>query len=179
MPSSGCQKSALDRKSTRLNSSHGSISYAVFCLKKETVKTSQHFSQVLNLKPFRPNGLNPFKYIYLVIKGLGTISDSLIDNVNFFFNDTATTEIYTLSLHDALPIWLAAIAGAVAVIASSGLWLALRARRLDRKSTRLNSSHRSNSYAAFCLNKQTVICSQTNSSSLLPSLHQLHAPSRV
>src|SRR3989337_2925278 len=35
MPSSACQKSALDRKSTRLNSSHGSISYAVFCLKKK------------------------------------------------------------------------------------------------------------------------------------------------
>src|SRR5574337_378172 len=50
-----------DRKSTRLNSSHHSISYAVFCLKKKK------------------------KYF-------------------FFFNDTATTEIYTLSLHDALPI---------------------------------------------------------------------------
>ena len=47
----------IDRKSTRLNSSHGYISYAVFCLKKKN-----------------------------------------------FFNDTATTEIYTLSLHDALPI---------------------------------------------------------------------------
>src|SRR6266704_1856068 len=52
-----------DRKSTRLNSSHVSISYAVFCLKKK-------------------------KY----------------NLFSFFFNDTATTEIYTLSLHDALPI---------------------------------------------------------------------------
>src|SRR3990172_951251 len=50
-----------DRKSTRLNSSHGYISYAVFCLKKHSAFV-------------------------------------------FFFNDTATTEIYTLSLHDALPI---------------------------------------------------------------------------
>src|SRR6266480_1150018 len=50
-----------DRKRTRLNSSHMSISYAVFCLKKKT-------------------------------------------RLCFFFNDTATTEIYTLSLHDALPI---------------------------------------------------------------------------
>ena len=48
------------------------------------VKTSKHFSKVINLKPFRPIDLNPFKYIYLVIKGLGTISDSLIDNVNLF-----------------------------------------------------------------------------------------------
>src|SRR2546429_119262 len=58
---------ARDRKSTRLNSSHGYISYAVFCLKKKN-----NFN--LNLSSF------------------------------FFFNDTATTEIYTLSLHDALPI---------------------------------------------------------------------------
>src|SRR5574340_355598 len=53
----------VDRKSTRLNSSHQKISYAVFCLKKKK-----------------------------------------INNFFFFFNDTATTEIYTLSLHDALPI---------------------------------------------------------------------------
>src|SRR5574337_1265828 len=55
-------QSDTDRKSTRLNSSHHSISYAVFCLKKKKKK------------------------------------------IFFFFNDTATTEIYTLSLHDALPI---------------------------------------------------------------------------
>src|SRR6266487_3787964 len=57
-----------DRKSTRLNSSHPSISYAVFCLKKK---------------------------INLDIENMGK---------PFFFNDTATTEIYTLPLHDALPI---------------------------------------------------------------------------
>src|SRR2546426_2494907 len=70
----------------------------------------------------------------------------------FFFNDTATTEIYTLSLHDALPIFTR---------------LALRHsrqhdahdhrghhRRRDRKSTRLNSSHLVISYAVFCLKKK-------------------------
>src|SRR5256885_5863525 len=68
----------------------------------------------------------------------------------FFFNDTATTEIYTLSLHDALPI----------------CHRCLRARRVrgrpcqrrqecaDRKSTRLNSSHLVISYAVFCLKKK-------------------------
>src|SRR2546426_1094319 len=55
-----------DRKSTRLNSSHLVISYAVFCLKKK---------------------------------------NTIIAIIFFFFNDTATTEIYTLSLHDALPIF--------------------------------------------------------------------------
>src|SRR2546430_6697539 len=73
----------------------------------------------------------------------------------FFFNDTATTEIYTLSLHDALPI-------------SSGRrllrlwrrqrerspWRSSRSSKRDRKSTRLNSSHSQISYAVFCLKKK-------------------------
>src|SRR5256885_14296654 len=80
----------------------------------------------------------------------------------FFFNDTATTEIYTLSLHDALPIW-AAEAGQH-VLAVQRL---IRAQQrlapvgpvdpsgaLDRKSTRLNSSHLVISYAVFCLKKK-------------------------
>src|SRR3712207_26784 len=61
---------AADRKSTRLNSSHANISYAVFCLKNK------------NCLP-----------VYFEFFDV------------FFFNDTATTEIYTLSLHDALPIF--------------------------------------------------------------------------
>src|SRR5690348_17820106 len=72
----------------------------------------------------------------------------------FFFNDTATTEIYTLSLHDALPIF-----------SNSSTRIARKRRRSpgasrqggsrrDRKSTRLNSSHPSISYAVFCLKKK-------------------------
>src|SRR6266478_7288710 len=70
----------------------------------------------------------------------------------FFFNDTATTEIYTLSLHDALPI------------SDLAHRFARRARDIraeagseefgDRKSTRLNSSHSQISYAVFCLKKK-------------------------
>src|SRR5258708_30114304 len=73
----------------------------------------------------------------------------------FFFNDTATTEIYTLSLHDALPISsatappaLAATQTGVATPANPG------ATHADRKSTRLNSSHQIISYAVFCLKKK-------------------------
>src|SRR6266581_8235057 len=65
----------------------------------------------------------------------------------FFFNDTATTEIYTLSLHDALPIsWRR----------NKYLqqWWKRFDRPGDRKSTRLNSSHPSISYAVFCLKKK-------------------------
>src|SRR6266403_4277871 len=71
---------------------------------------------------------------------------------SFFFNDTATTEIYTLSLHDALPI----SSTARTWIAHKGCWSAARGRRRqrDRKSTRLNSSHVEISYAVFCLKKK-------------------------
>src|ERR1039457_2934185 len=104
---------SIDRKSTRLNSSHLVISYAVFCLKKKKLKPiSSAAERVQPRKPFlctarrhasalaccgphfrtrRPDGRH---HIFLF----------------FFFNDTAPTEIYTLSLHDALPIYCRALA---------------------------------------------------------------------
>src|SRR3989442_4488064 len=93
----------------------------------------------------------------------------------FFLNDTATTEIYTLSLHDALPIsrgsHRAAHAGGLhgSRCARTRIeWfrredfrrlcgeLRVEARRKDRKSTRLNSRHVRHSYAVFCLTKKKV-----------------------
>src|SRR3712207_8031974 len=93
----------------------------------------------------------------------------------FFFNDTATTEIYTLSLHDALPIYRLRVIPATKV--ETGVAQKRRASRerlfipstawpefaavvaagvsgRDRKSTRLNSSHANISYAVFCLKKK-------------------------
>src|SRR5438874_3058849 len=76
----------------------------------------------------------------------------------FFFNDTATTEIYTLSLHDALPIWRTC-----GPSTSRSAWWSrcvavcscvVRSLWSDRKSTRLNSSHVEISYAVFCLKKK-------------------------
>src|SRR3712207_9358799 len=84
----------------------------------------------------------------------------------FFFNDTATTEIYTLSLHDALPISPGAGVGRVGIqgvdVRGQGPVERLRLRGgahdghrgQDRKSTRLNSSHANISYAVFCLKKK-------------------------
>src|SRR5947207_6176314 len=73
----------------------------------------------------------------------------------FFFNDTATTEIYTLSLHDALPIFLTECTGPSLYRARViGGESAARPFELDRKSTRLNSSHTVISYAVFCLKKK-------------------------
>src|SRR3712207_7817383 len=80
----------------------------------------------------------------------------------FFFNDTATTEIYTLSLHDALPIsqcgdvmYNERPAGYLSVCVNYGDWTAgSLVSVIDRKSTRLNSSHANISYAVFCLKKK-------------------------
>src|SRR3712207_8160129 len=89
----------------------------------------------------------------------------------FFFNDTATTEIYTLSLHDALPIFSRESRGLVdqRVVPAPRSTHQAHAGRLgnrprpalddgehpgDRKSTRLNSSHANISYAVFCLKKK-------------------------
>src|SRR3989442_6858890 len=73
----------------------------------------------------------------------------------FFFNDTATTEIYTLSLHDALPISSPSVTLTICLTCSTGLAsVAVTQVRQDRKSTRLNSSHVRISYAVFCLKKK-------------------------
>src|SRR2546426_12004744 len=87
----------------------------------------------------------------------------------FFFNDTATTEIYTLSLHDALPIFFELVGGQARAPGREAvrpenqrdqieIVLVGQARRAvgrqDRKSTRLNSSHLVISYAVFCLKKK-------------------------
>src|SRR5438034_11173916 len=78
----------------------------------------------------------------------------------FFFNDTATTEIYTLSLHDALPISFECLSA----LYDDGLRPSVmdfeETFEGDRKSTRLNSSHTVISYAVFCLKKKknTITC---------------------
>src|SRR5690242_21883847 len=79
-------------------------------------------------------------------------------SILFFFNDTATTEIYTLSLHDALPISITKRSTFLRHSKTRRGWLkastCLAQHMGDRKSTRLNSSHMSISYAVFCLKKK-------------------------
>src|SRR2546430_17741142 len=99
------------------------------------------------------------------------MSTLLVVLLFFFFNDTATTEIYTLSLHDALPIYAAVLGILGSGVQARSHLAALRhvrpfkevrvwsprnapafaERHGDRKSTRLNSSHSQISYAVFCL----------------------------
>src|SRR3712207_7979305 len=98
---------------------------------------------------------------------MGIVRDETERSVFFFFNDTATTEIYTLSLHDALPIyyyrkWYRPANQALVIVGDvnvDNVEAAIRKmfsslRNPDRKSTRLNSSHANISYAVFCLKKQ-------------------------
>src|SRR2546429_6538153 len=82
-------------------------------------------------------------------------SSYLILKYFFFFNDTATTEIYTLSLHDALPISPVCLLGSSTgrPVARSTDFAQVTGAK-DRKSTRLNSSHGYISYAVFCLKKK-------------------------
>src|SRR5258708_39978885 len=86
---------------------------------------------------------------------LDCLACALSQSLVFFFNDTATTEIYTLSLHDALPISVlgggARHGSEVEVVGETVLD---RHEHGDRKSTRLNSSHQIISYAVFCLKKK-------------------------
>src|SRR3712207_8320601 len=101
---------------------------------------------------------------------------------DFFFNDTATTEIYTLSLHDALPIsfliFLLTIVGYSSLDAETIMstlqplmphsafellsQTVSEVLTIDRKSTRLNSSHANISYAVFCLKKKPSSAPATN-----------------
>src|SRR2546427_10404075 len=94
---------------------------------------------------------------------------TFLDALFFFFNDTATTEIYTLSLHDALPIcfsspfhldtgptaWVTPVYPYLVALVFRLFDSYSAASAIDRKSTRLNSSHSQISYAVFCLKKKT------------------------
>src|SRR3712207_8961373 len=105
----------------------------------------------------------------------------------FFFNDTATTEIYTLSLHDALPIFRRECAECdlrrrrepwhpgfthEGLRCYDGGWFRrdCGSRTLDRKSTRLNSSHANISYAVFCLKKKIDFVSTPSTTTISSEL---------
>src|SRR5689334_15245737 len=100
---------AVDRKSTRLNSSHSSISYAVFCLKKKKQK-SHDVEDILVAVRDEPDVYRAGHDMHVTEARrphhASTIAGHHERSLAFFFlNATAATEIYTLSLHDALPIY--------------------------------------------------------------------------
>src|SRR6266542_2700333 len=93
----GLRKWDRDRKSTRLNSSHGSISYAVFCLQTKTRDAHGRRGQRHRVGRQLPDPPDP-------VEVLAGDARRPVRRQSFFLNDAATTDIYTLSLHDALPI---------------------------------------------------------------------------
>src|SRR2546430_10909896 len=102
----------------------------------------------------------------------------------FFFNDTATTEIYTLSLHDALPICRSRRRGTNPARSRAPdcprerhRCVSRLHRSRDRKSTRLNSSHSQISYAVFCLKKKTTTLPSTELVRLQDT--SIHTPRRT
>src|SRR3989337_3065608 len=107
MPSSGGQTCALDRKSTRLNSSHGSISYAVFCL-QTNIKTNRH--------RYMPSTHSPLRYVldsslHVTIVGVLLVSCRYRASAELYglfllcvFKSTPTSDTDTLALRDPLPI---------------------------------------------------------------------------
>src|SRR6516165_4245073 len=102
-----CKPWGGDRKSTRLNSSHSQISYAVFCLKKQKPPDTS-----LLLQTLESAREHVVEWGALPVALLGRLAPRVRERLGknawdfplFFVNDGATTEIYTLSLHDALPI---------------------------------------------------------------------------
>src|ERR1039457_2640015 len=147
-----------DRKSTRLNSSHLVISYAVFCLKKNTIPycyRTEHpghgcIDASVSLVSRAPSrGLSN-----VGTDRCASLCSSSFPYSFFFFNDAATPDIYPLPLHDALPI-CGTPAAACGRRSARSPERRLRGRRsdVDRKSTRLNSSHLVISYAVCCLKK--------------------------
>src|SRR3954465_8444083 len=107
MPSLLEFRRVLDRKSTRLNSSHTIISYAVFCLKKKKQSSQSHETRTTP----RPHLARP-PHTHRTRDPPGRVSRNpptmvdwpCISRLLFFFNDRAPPEIYPLSLHDPLPI---------------------------------------------------------------------------
>src|SRR3989339_105080 len=113
-----------------------------------------------NTKPVLPEstgGLHPCFFpalMKIMVSYISLQAGVCIPGHPFFFNDTATTEIYTLSLHDALPIWLRTQLVAKQMSRGRKVPNARVRNDQDRKSTRLNSSHDQISYAVFCLKKK-------------------------
>src|SRR6266511_115666 len=107
-PSTDAHGHRADRKSTRLNSSHVKISYAVFCLKKKKKKNliTKFIKKKKNIYILREHFISVRVefFDFVITYYMTNLIVFSLSYFFFFFNDTATTEIYTLSLHDALPI---------------------------------------------------------------------------
>src|SRR5215475_11368971 len=136
-----------DRKSTRLNSSHVKISYAVFCLKKKNQRQKIHVCS-LKIGDRLIDQMNQPQAVAPPDDGRGWDwepgQEQCLAVACFFFNDTATTEIYTLSLHDALPI--------------SGDILGRRQDFAQNRGDRLENRQRSEEHTSELQSRENLVC---------------------
>src|ERR1039457_541712 len=136
--------------------SHLVISYAVFCLKKKTTilyLAGESDSAIVRAWAASAGAVRAQCAAGQVcVKSMRAGDKQTMKTRAVFFNDTATTEIYTLSLHDALPI-SSTVGGERVANLDTGKTAKAAVSRVDRKSTRLNSSDLVISYAVFCLKK--------------------------
>src|ERR1039458_6728830 len=159
----------IDRKSTRLNSSHLGISYADFCLKKNKrlqIRTLTYPVAPLDSRRFR----GPPSRLYVLSTAYNSARarkpSPLWTPGASFFNDTATTEIYALSLHDALPIYWE-IHGTFLAKAGEypGRWFdekfAKKDGEGDLKPERLWEAKRAEDIRAKCLGKPGVVTEES------------------
>src|SRR5882757_4254684 len=121
--------------------------------KKHDAAQAGGAGQILAVTPEHNAGVVVHGVVHVRGRDIGELAPlAALVCIIFFFNDTATTEIYTLSLHDALPICRTSRRCRVKRSRFRTPWVC--STRRDRKSTRLNSSHANISYAVFCLKKK-------------------------
>src|SRR6202021_2793975 len=156
IPTSCAQR---DRKSTRLNSSHANISYAVFCLKKK----KQLARTAGRLHPHGPERRSQHKHVSGQLLACAAASADGTSRIlrlsscpSFFFLMIRRPPRSTLFPYTTLFRSLPPLARSFAP-AAWGWFADRRGAQRDRKSTRLNSSHTVISYAVFCLNKTTTL----------------------
>src|SRR6266511_1195448 len=136
----------IDRKSTRLNSSHVKNSYAAFCLKKKKLRGHELERQLSGPDlgdAYHAQQVRKASDVILVPVGEDDVTDL------FFFHDTATNEIYTLSLHDALPIYVVPAGARGHPPAPRDAHGARAARPNGRRSAEHTSEHQS---------RETIVC---------------------
>src|ERR1022692_4331881 len=142
---------SIDRKSTRLNSSHLVISHAVFCLKK---KKPRFVYQPCPLGSSMSSGYQNGDVASSQWPAENGSVDISTGKILFFFNDPATTEIYPFSLHDALPIYVHMPPLLIHPLHDAAHFdpvsIEMSVRQEIGRAHVLNSSHLVISYAVFC-----------------------------
>src|SRR5688572_379243 len=142
---------AIDRKSTRLNSSHSQTSYAVFCLKKKIIDFFQRFWE-----PARCTRQYPLRYTRTPMS-----FRLYIASLGYLMHATSHTDIYTLSLHDALPIYardIAALQNFTTILNHAQHTRHTPAHQVGQKHGANHEGHRSEEHTSELQSQSNLVC---------------------